>query len=315
MAQRDKQIDATIDIVTPENISFRYRVAGPFRRLPAFLIDLLLRFGVWMVLSQLLTGAFAFIGGGGLAISMMVLLLFVMEWLYGGLLETFWNGQTIGKRVMGIRVLTVEGQPINGLQAMMRNILRFADMMPMIPMSALFENASPFPIPTFVIGLIAPLLNRRFQRLGDIVCGTMVVIEEKGFLLEAAKLEDPRVAQLAAELPMNFTVTRTMARALATYVDRRQLFSPARRREIARHIGEPLVQKFGLPPDTSYDLLLCSLYHRTFKDVQDEEVVLPAAKADANPFKTPEPKPSNFANVLAKPVSPDQTSQPGSMKS
>ncbi len=288
MVQRDKPLDATIDIVTPENISFRYRVAGPFRRLPAFFIDLLLRLGIWFAISFFL-GLIGFFNaaGGGLAIAVMLILIFVMEWLYGGLLETYWNGQTVGKRVMGIRVLSIDGQPINGLQAMMRNILRFADMMPLIPYAALFEQESALAIPTFVIGLIAPLLNRRFQRLGDIVCGTMVVIEEKGWLLDAAKVEDPRVAQLADELPAGFTVSRTMAKALATYVDRRQLFSPPRRREIARHLGEPLIEKFGLPPDTSYDLLLCALYHRTFVAIQDEEVevVLPQTREAANPFR------------------------------
>jgi len=277
MAQRDKPIDATIDIVTPENISFCYRVAGPFRRLPAFVIDLLLRFGIWFAI----VFVFGILGvldviDGALAIVFMLLLLFVMEWLYGGLLETFWNGQTVGKRVMRIRVLSTGGQPINGLQAMMRNILRFADMMPLIPFAVISDQPSAIPIPTFVIGLIAPLLNRRFQRLGDIVCGTMVVIEERGFLLDTAKLKDPRVAQLAAELPPGFNVTQTMARALTTYVDRRQFFSPPRRREISRHIAEPLIAKFGLPSDTDNDLLLCALYHCTFIVQQDDKVAMPS---------------------------------------
>lgn len=283
MAQRDKPLDATIDIVTPENISFRYRVAGPFRRLPAFLIDLMLRVGVWMAVMFLLGIADLIdVVDSAFGIAFVLILIFVMEWLYGGLLETFWNGQTVGKRVMGIRVLSTDGQPINGLQAMMRNILRFADMMPLIPFSAVFDLPSAVPIPTFVIGLVAPLMNQRFQRLGDIVCGTMVVIEERGVMFEAPKMEDTRIPQLAAELPPSFAVSRTMARALATYVDRRHLFTPPRRREIARHIGEPLVRRFGLPSDTSYDLLLCALHYRTFLENLDDE-------DDLSPFSTQQP--------------------------
>ena len=298
MVQREKPLDATIDIVTPENISFRYRVAGPFRRLPAFFIDLLLRFGIGFAFSFLLTmlGIFSILDGA-LGIAFVLILIFVMEWLYGGLLETYWNGQTVGKRVMGIRVLSIDGQPINGLQAMMRNILRFADMMPLIPYEALFEIPSPLPIPTFVFGLVAPMLTRRFQRLGDIVCGTMVVIEEKGWLLDAAKVEDPRVAQLAEELPSGFNVSRTFARALATYVDRRQLFSPPRRREIARHLGEPLVQRFGLPSDTSYDLLLCALYHRTFLASEEEVAVVPQPRDGSNPFAGSVSAPTGFKSM------------------
>ena len=281
MMPSDQQIDATINIITPENISFRYRIAGPYRRLPAFFIDFLIRIGVWvgfLVLASLLTsGVFnnAFFG-----IALALIMYFVMDWLYGGLLETFWNGQTIGKRVMGIRVLSVDGQPINGLQAMMRNILRYTDMYPMVPYAMIFDEPLPVPIPTFVFGLVAVVLTRRAQRLGDLVCGTMVVIDEKSWLFEPAKLEDPRVAQLAAEIPPSFSVTRTMGQALATYVDRRQLFSPPRRREIARHIAEPLLPKFGLAPDTSYDLLLCALYHRTFLSEEDAEVAMPNAHAE-----------------------------------
>jgi hypothetical protein len=48
------------------------------------------------------------------------------------------------------------------------------------------------------------------------------------------------------------------------YVDRRRFFQPERRREVARHLAEPLIRQFGLLPDTSHDLLLCALYYRTF---------------------------------------------------
>ena len=57
---------------------------------------------------------------------------FVLEWFYGGLFESLWNGQTPGKRLMGLRVLTTEGQPINGMQAVMRNLLRYADIFPFL---------------------------------------------------------------------------------------------------------------------------------------------------------------------------------------
>jgi hypothetical protein len=59
-------------------------------------------------------------------------------------------------------------------------------------------------------------------------------------------------------------VSRSLAQALAAYVNRRRFFSPDRRREVARHLAQPLLERFGFPTNTSYDLLLCSLYHRTF---------------------------------------------------
>lgn len=286
MVRREKPIDTTIEIVTPENIAVEYRLAGPFRRLPAFLIDFLLRVIVWIVLLIIL-GIFDFtFSSQGAFTSIVIVVAFLMEWLYGGILETYWNGQTVGKKLMGIRVISADGQPINGLQAMMRNFLRFADMMPTVPLGALTGQPTGGTIPTFAIALVVPLLNRRFQRLGDLVSGTMVVVEEKAGLWESPKFDDPRVAQLAAELPPSFNVSRSLAKALATYVDRRALFSPARRREISEHLAKPLLQKFGLPADTSYDLLLCSLYHMTFLSTEEDYEVMPRAYTETrgNPF-------------------------------
>lgn len=55
-----------------------------------------------------------------------------------------------------------------------------------------------------------------------------------------------------------------MALALAHYADRRRFFSPPRRREVAGHVARPLLKQYGLPADTSYDLLLCTMYYRLF---------------------------------------------------
>jgi len=115
-----------------------------------------------------------------------------------------------------------------------------------------------------MLGLVAMSCNRRYQRLGDMVCSTIVIIEEKYWLTGVAELEDPRTIQLAAYLPLDFQVGRSLAKALSHYVDRRRFFSVARRREVAKWIAIPLLEQFELPSDTSHDLLLCSLYYRTF---------------------------------------------------
>ncbi len=262
MAALTAQIDSAVEIVTPENIAFRYRVAGPFRRLPAYLLDLLIRTAlvVAVFISLLFAGAFV----GGIAFAMIIITHFVIEWFYGGFCETFFNGQTPGKRVMGIRVLSVDGQPITPIQAVLRNILRFVDMMPLLSLQIFVDELPMYAIPTFGMSLVCAAMSPRFQRIGDIVCGTIVVIEERQWLTGVAKLDDARAAQLASYIPMDFRINRSLARALAAYVDRRRFFSPARRREVAHHLAEPLLSKFGFPPDTSYDLLLCALYYRAF---------------------------------------------------
>ena len=269
MPLNDPPLDATIDVVTPENIAFEYRLAGPFRRLPAYLLDFFVSGAIFLALVIVISLTVS-LASPYLAMAGMVLLGFVIRWFYGALFETFMNGQTPGKYVLGLRVLTDSGQPINGMQATLRNLLRAADTL--LPL----------------LGLLVTAMNRKYQRLGDLVAGTIVVIEERQWLTGVARLEDPRAIQLAAYLPPNFVVSRSLAKSLATYVERRRFFTPPRRREVARHLAIPLLDRFGLPPDTSYDLLLCALYYRTFiaDRSQDERLLAEAQAAFAanNPF-------------------------------
>lgn len=269
MTSRQKPLDSTFSVITPENIGFEYRLAGPFRRLPALLLDYGIRTIVLVLLAIGLVLTVGFLSLG-LAVFLIFLAWFVLDWFYGGIFETFMNGQTPGKMICSLRVLTDRGQPINGMQAVMRNLFRTADLL------------------LGVTGLAVMTFNWRYQRLGDLVCGTIVVVEDRQWLTGVAKLDDPRAIQLAAYLPPNFVVNRSLAKALATYVERRRFFSLPRRREVAKHLAEPLLELFGLPQDTSYDLLLCALYYRTFiaDRSQDEKLLAEAqaAMAAASPF-------------------------------
>jgi uncharacterized RDD family membrane protein YckC len=277
MANGADQLDTRIEIITPENIAFQYRVAGPFRRLPAYGIDFIIRWGiifVALILLRLVQPSFTLTA---LGMGLTLLILFFLSWFYGGVFETFWNGQTPGKRAMRIRVVSVDGQPISAIQAILRNFLLIVDSMP--PFVFHFD-LPPMNIPiaitlqTFQVGLLAAMMNDRFQRLGDLAAGTMVVVEEGHWLRGLAQLRDPEITQLAARLPANFIAKRSLARALSAYVERRGTFAWGRRMEIARHLAEPLREKFDLPPGTNLDLLLCALYYRTFiTDRQEDEPI------------------------------------------
>ena len=253
MPKPPRQLDSRIEIATPENIAFQYVLAGPFRRLPAFAIDLALRAAALCLIFFACTSLFA-LGAGGIGIGVILVSWFALAWFYGGFFETVWNGQTPGKRLLGLRVLTVEGQPINALQAVLRNVLRDLDAMPIVGVG----------IPLYVLGLLVMAANDRYQRLGDLACGTIVVVERRGKLRGLTPMDDAVVVRFAESLPAHFAPGRAMAHALAAYVGRRQLFSAARRHEIARTLAEPLGERLGLPADTSPDLLLCALYYRQF---------------------------------------------------
>lgn len=252
------QLDTAIEIVTPENISFQYEVVGPFRRLPAFVLDLSIRAVIVLMAGFAMAMLGWFVGSGGIAV--MLVLWFVLEWFYGGIFETYMNGQTPGKRIMGIRVVSTGGHPISGVQAVMRNILRGVDMMPVIPLSAIAESLAWFTIPTFAIGLVCQMFSPRFQRLGDIACGTMVVLDERRRRPIVRTSAEARVVALAQRIPAGFPIDRQLHKALAAYVERRGRISSARRRDIARHLAAPLVERFDLPANTNFDLLLCALH-------------------------------------------------------
>ncbi|MFH1924421.1 MAG: RDD family protein [Planctomycetota bacterium] len=259
MVAERRQLDNTIEIVTPENIAFRYQVAGPFRRLPAYLIDLGIRAGLFLGVTLFVMIVFGLAGLPIPGLGLTLVFLFALEWFYGGLFEAFWNGQTPGKRLLRIRVLTIDGQPISGLQAVLRNVLRVVDQQPV----------------TFcLLGLVAAALNDRFQRLGDLACGTMVVLEERPWFFRedgVIRVDHPEAIRLAGEVPASFQASPTLARTLANYVERRAYFPPLRRLEIALQLAEPLREQFDFPPNTNPDLLLCALYRRTFITDKDEE--------------------------------------------
>jgi len=265
MQKLQGQLDNSIEIVTPENIAFQYRVAGPFRRLPAYVLDIAIR----LVLLGVLIGVVALSGLSGLGVAIGLICWFVISWFYGGLFETYWNGQTPGKRLMRIRVLSNDGQPINGLQGILRNVLRAADSMPVVPLPI---DGMPVPVPLFQVGLIVPMFNRRFQRLGDLACGTMIVVEDRPHRIGMIEMNEPAAIQLASQLPINLRIDRSLSRALSAYVERRVAFSRERRHEIVRRLGATLCQHYRLDPNLNYDTLLCALYYRAFvSNLEDPE--------------------------------------------
>ncbi len=255
-AWRDRPLDNGVRIVTPENIAFEYRVAGPFQRLPAYLIDQVLQWLLLALVGLVASLAGATVGLGGLGLGVAITSWFAMSWFYGGLFEALWNGQTPGKRMARLRVLTIDGQPINAQQAVLRNVLKSVDMLPGLP--------------PYLFALVATMLNERFQRLGDLACGTMVVVEEPRGFSGVAQVLEPDALRLAVALPANLNLTPGSAQALSSYVARRRVLPWARRVEIARHLAEPLALRWGLAGPLNYDALLCAVYQRAFFAVPKE---------------------------------------------
>jgi uncharacterized RDD family membrane protein YckC len=231
--------------VTPERITFQYPLAGPFRRAWAYLIDVLVR-GMLLIVALILGSLLSLGSPSGLGIFLIVY--FLLEWGYPGFCEAVFNGQTPGKRAVNIRVVSAQGVPITGAQAVLRNLLRAVDGFPF----------------AYVPGLLSVFLTRKFQRLGDLAAGTMVVVESSPRRTGVTRVDEPAVAALLPYLPARIAAGPELARALSDYATHRGRLGRGRREEMAAPLAQVLRRRYGLPADNWNDAVLCAVYHRVF---------------------------------------------------
>jgi uncharacterized RDD family membrane protein YckC len=238
-------VDTTVRLVTPERVSFRYALAGPFRRAVAYLADMV----IWAILVVAIFLSLMFLldfspSGQGVAL----VAFFVLQWGYGMFCEVVFNGRTPGKKLAGLRVVSENGVPISAGQAVLRNLVLPIDGWPLCFLPALASMA----------------LTSKFQRLGDLAAGTMVVVEEAPRLGKLVRPDDPESKAVLELLPLKIDAGQELSQALADYVKRRHRFPPARREELARDLAAPLARRYGLPMKISADAILCAVYLRVF---------------------------------------------------
>jgi hypothetical protein len=117
-----------------------------------------------------------------------------------------------------------------------------------------------------MVGLTSMVLTRRFQRLGDLAAGTMVVVEARPSRAGVVRVDEPAVSEVLPRLPVRVEAGPETARALSDYVKRRGRFGTALREEMAAPLARPLRARYGLPdgPNPSSDAVLCAVYHRVY---------------------------------------------------
>lgn len=244
-------LDASIRLVTPERIRFRYHLAGPFRRATAYLIDLLAWIALlalgWLVM--VLLSVFSVTDEKGFGSGLILVFYFVLQWGYGAFCEAVFNGRTLGKRLAGIRVVSTDGVPIAAGQAVLRNLLWT------------LEWALPL---GYLPAIASMLLTRRFQRLGDLAAKTMVVVERRDRQHIFAAIRDPAILKIMESLPARIVAGPELSRGLGEYVKRRRSDTKARREEIAGRLAFELKERYGLPLEASNDAVLCAFYNRVF---------------------------------------------------
>jgi uncharacterized RDD family membrane protein YckC len=223
-----ESIDTVVSIETPEHIVFQHRVAGPARRAMAHLVDLVLCYGavfvVGVVIFMMALGA-ASIGAAvddafKAGVGVVLVVLFIAQWIWFVAWESV-RGDTPGKRALGLRVVTINGRPIGFAQAALRNVLRAADLMPT----------------AYLVGVVTMAISPRFQRIGDLVAGTIVVAEARQKTRGARYvLWPPAYPHELAALPPEVVLDAEERAALELFLRRAGTLGAPREHELASMI-------------------------------------------------------------------------------
>lgn len=246
-------LDTDVAIETPEHIVFHYRIAGPARRAVAQLLDLVFCYGAVLLVAVIVF--LATMGTGGLdkveltaaakaGGGILMLALFAAQWTYFLAWEAT-LGRSPGKMALGLRVVTTSGRPIGWRAAALRNLLRAADLLPV----------------GYIAGLVSMTLSARFQRLGDLVAGTMVVAPEQARATKALELSPPAEPRELATLPDHVALDADERIAIELFLRRRKALSFARETELAEMIAAPLGKRIGYT-HPSPSRLLALVYDR-----------------------------------------------------
>ncbi len=207
-----ESLDTQQVVELAEGVEIRLRVVGPLPRVGAYLIDGVVR-GMLFLSGSLLLAVAGWAVHEKIAHGLMLIAWFLTDWLYPVIFEAGKHGATPGKRIVGLRVVQATGAPITLGQAVVRNFLRFIDGMPLF---------------TYAFGVTSCLATRRFQRLGDLAAGTVVIYADRFPPLPAVT-----AASQLAPMPVPVALSADEERALVRFRERCELWSPARQVEIA----------------------------------------------------------------------------------
>ncbi len=255
------QVLDRLPIMTPEGVAFDITLAGLGSRFLSTLVDLV----VQALLITINTKLFQPDSGGSTGVSqaIQVITTFLILFFYPVLFEIRWAGRTPGKRLTGLRVVTMSGGSVNARASVTRNLVRFVDFLPL----------------GYVVGFIVVLVSPKNQRLGDMAAGTVVMIEptrvrrsKRAMARDAKKLSSmgsfgpmgaagPGAGTTAASfvLPPGLTIeqrsgwdlsriTKEDMGSIRAFLDRRHGFSVDIRQRLAHHFASAVASKvIGVP--------------------------------------------------------------------
>lgn len=224
-------------VETPEHIDVAYDIAGIGSRFLAALIDHVI---IGLILSLSCAGA-AFVASGldldfdeSIVLGLFGLGIYLSLCLYHIFFETIWNGQTPGKRIIGLRMVRVGGRPLGFFGSTVRNIIRLADFLPIL----------------YGLGVLVMFIDKRSRRLGDLAAGCIAIRERNAVTLDS--LSVPAVNEVpvvpAAEriqIPNLHALRREDYDIVHEYLRRRSGLSMEAQQRLSHQLVEGLQHRLG----------------------------------------------------------------------
>jgi uncharacterized RDD family membrane protein YckC len=231
--------DNSLVIHTPEGIEFALPLGGPFTRMLALIVDL----AAIAAIESLIKRALAPLQGlADIQGAILLIAGFVLSLIYAMVSEWIWRGQTVGKRLMGLRVVDAQGLRLEPSQVIVRNLMRLIDTLPAF----------------YLLGGTACVFSRHRQRLGDLAAGTVVV--------RTSKIPSPNLDQLLGRKYNSLAESRHLAARLRQKVDpeiarialdalmRRDQLEPTARLELFAQLADHFRALVPYPPEVAEQL-------------------------------------------------------------
>lgn len=234
-------MERSVTIRTPESIAFYYELAGLGSRFLALVIDGFIQLAVSLVLFIAGLALLKRVGAIGVfmrlgsknaestAMAVGILLLFLIWYGYFIFFEQVWNGQTPGKRALGIRTVRDGGYPVAFIDSCIRNLTRIVEQL----------------LGFYALSVVSMVLSSQNKRLGDYAAGTLVirdrafeVSDPKAWLRPGAASSDDRGLGIAALSPYEIALAER-------YSERRTTLDPDAARKAAAKIAGILRPKLG----------------------------------------------------------------------
>jgi uncharacterized RDD family membrane protein YckC len=225
-----------LEVETADHVVLRYDLAGGgnrgFAALFDFLVATLIFIGAFFVFTTIeqAFGRRALTPYFGIA----VLLTFTVTWAYFVLYEWLGNGQTLGKRIFGLRVIADDGAPATFTAVLVRNLVRVIDFLPGF----------------YGIGLLAIVISPKSQRLGDLAAGTYVVRAPRP-QLDYFSLRTVTPLGAGAQVETR-ALSGEAQRLVREFVAREGQLAPDHRARLAKQLAERL-RPFALDVDPGLD--------------------------------------------------------------